>query len=209
MDLTTKRVLSQTNLSTAGQGLYAGYADAMPAADGNTYVVGSYVSNIIRVTPSRELSTFYVQHPLGPPREYGYTGLANLGNFLIANDNPSGQLVKFDVRDNQGTPVVIPQDPYHKFSTSNMMDFPSKYRNTILLAAENQAESTDAQWDSAEFLGFIPSVVKGTFATAARQMADRIYIVALPLDGETIYVSGHSSEFLLQDITDALDTVLK
>lgn len=220
MDLNTKKLLSQTNLTVASQGRYGGYSDAEPADDGNTYVVGCYTSNILRVTPSRKVSTFYVQEPVGPPRKYGYTGLAHIGDSLIANDNVAGQLVKFDVHAKQGTPVVIPQTPYHNFSTANTMNLPDRYNNSILLTAENKAgtqypwggvavwRSEDRQWDSAEYMGFIPSRVANALASAARQMADRIYIVSVYVDGPTIYVAGNSTDFIVQDITDAIDALL-
>ena len=220
MDLNTKQLLSQTNLTVASQGLYGGYSETVAADDGNTYVVGVYTSNILRVTPSGDVSTFYVQEPVGPPRKYGYTGLALVGDSLIADDNVAGQLVKFDVRARQGTPVVIAQTPYHNFSTAYIMTLPDRYNNTILLAAENFVgtqypwggvavwRSKDRQWDSVEYLGFIPSRVANALASAPRQMADRIYLVAVYVDGPTIYVAGNSTDFVVQDITDAIDALM-
>lgn len=220
MDLNAKKLLSQTNLTVASEGRYGGYSDAEPADDGNTYMVGCYTSNILRVTPSRKVSTFYVQEPVGPPRKYGYTGLAHIVDSLIANDNVAGQLVKFDVRAKQGTPVVIPQAPYHDFSTANVMSLPDRYHNTILLVAENTAgtryprggmavwRSKDRQWDSAEYMGFIPSRVANALASAARKMVDRIYMVSVYVDGPTIYIAGNSTNLIVQDITDAIDALL-
>lgn len=216
MNLKNKEVFSQVRLNN---GLYAGYADAEPGGDGNTYVVGTHVSNILRVTPEREVSTFYVQEDLGPPRPYGYTGLAHVGNTLLSNDNPAGQLVRFDVRDKVGTPVVIPQTPYHNFSTSNVMNLPEKYNDTILIAAENATpdhpsggiavwRSADQQFHEVEYLGFVPSRLTNALATAARQMANRIYVVSVYTDGANITVAGHTSEFVFQDITEELDALV-
>ena len=143
-----------------------------------------------------------------------------MGDSLIADDNVAGQLVKFDVRARQGTPVVIPQIPYHNFSTAYIMTLPDRYNNTILLAAENFVgtqypwggvavwRSKDRQWDSVEYLGFIPSRVANALASAPRQMAARIYLVAVYGDGPTIYVAGNSTDFVVQDITGAIDALL-
>ncbi|RFU73597.1 tri14 [Trichoderma arundinaceum] len=219
MDLRTKKVISQIRLNDISNGTYAGYADAELASDGNSYVVGTYVSNILRVTPQSEVSTFFVQEPLGPPREYGYTGLAHVGNVLLSNDNIAKQLVRFDIRDEKGTPVFIPQTPYHEFTTSNVMNLPEKYNNTILLAAENVTpdhpsggvavwRSRDQLYNEVEYLGFIPSRLTNALATAARQMSDRIYVVSVYTDGANITVAGYSSEFVLQDITVEVDALV-
>jgi hypothetical protein len=216
IDLKTKEVTSQLRLNN---GLYAGYADASLGPDGNTYVLGTYSSNILRVTPDKEISTFYVAEPLGPPRLYGFTGIAHVGDAMIVPDNIIGQLIHFNVRDKVGTPVTIKQTPYHAFKTANVLHFPEKYNDTILLVAENSTpdypfggvavyQDKSKQFEDVEFLGFLPSRLTNALTTSARQMADRIYVVALPTDGANITVAGESSRFVFQDFTDDLDSLI-
>ncbi|RGP67094.1 tri14 [Fusarium sporotrichioides] len=216
IDLKTKEVTSQLRLNN---GLYAGYADASLGPDGNTYVLGTYSSNILRVTPDKEISTFYVAEPLGPPRLYGFTGIAHVGDAMIVPDNIIGQLIRFDVRDKVGTPVTIKQTPYHEFKTANVLHFPERYNDTILLVAENMTpdypyggvsvyQDKTKQFNEVEFLGFLPSRLTNALTTSARQMADRIYVVALPTDGANITVAGESSRFPFQDITEELDLMI-
>lgn len=216
IDLETKEVSSQLRLNN---GLYAGYADASLGPDGNTYVLGTYASNILRVTPEKEISTFYVAEPLGPPRFYGFTGIAHVGDAMIVPDNIIGQLIRFSVHDKVGTPVTIKQTPYHGFKTANVLHFPERYNDTILLAAENTTpdhpfggvavyQDKSKQFNEVEFLGFLPSRLTNALATSARQLADRIYVVALPTDGANITVAGESSRFLFQDITEDLDLMI-
>lgn len=216
IDLQTKKVTSQLRLNN---GLYAGYADASLGHDGNTYVLGTYTSNILRVTPDKEISTFYVAEPLGPPRLYGFTGIAHVGDAMIVPDNIIGQLIRFNVNDKVGTPVTIKQTPYHEFKTANVLHFPERYNDTILLVAENKTpdhpfggvavyQDKTKQFNEVDFLGFLPSRLGNALTTSARQMADRIYIVALPTDGANITVAGESSRFLWQDVTEDLDEII-
>lgn len=216
MDLKTKEVTNQLRLNN---GLYAGYADAELGSDGNTYVLGTYTGNILRVTPEKKLTTFYVEKPLAPPRLYGFTGITHVGDALIANNNIIGQFLRFDVHDEEGTPTVIKQTPYHNFTTSNVLNLPEKYGDTVLLAAENATpehpsggvgvfRSRDKLFHEVEFLGFIPSRLTQALATAARQMADRIYVVSVYTDGANITVAGHTSKFVFQDFTDEVDALV-
>ncbi|KAB8075730.1 hypothetical protein BDV29DRAFT_155385 [Aspergillus leporis] len=219
MDLKTKNVTSQVRLNDISNGTYAGYAEAELADDGNTYVVGTHVSNLLRVTPQGEVSTFYVHPELGPPRPYGFTGLAHVKDAIITNDNVIGQLIRFDTRDEVGTPVVIPQTPYHGFTMSYVMNVPERYHGTILLETENTSpehvwggvgvyRSQNGRFEEVEYLGFIPNPLENTLATSAREMTDRIYVVALYTDGANITVSGHSSEFIFKDITSDVDELV-
>ena len=216
MDLSTKKVTNQLHLNN---GLYAGYADAELGPDGNTYVLGTYKSNVLRVTPDKKISTFYVEGPLGPPRLYGFTGITHVGDALIVNNNIIGQFLRFNIGDEEGTPVVIKQTPYHEFTTSNVLNLPERYEDTIMLATENATpdhpsggvgvfRSRDKLFHEVEFLGFIPSRLTQALATSARQMADRIYVVSVYTDGANITVAGHTKEFVFQDITEEVDSLV-
>lgn len=218
IDLSTMELTHQLYLNN---GLYAGYADAELGDDGNTYVLGVYKSNILRVTPDKRISTMYVAEPFGPPREYGFTGITHVGNTIISNDNIIGQFVRFDTENEDGTPpIIIEQTPYHNFKTSNVLAIPEKYNNTIMLATENFTpehpsggvgvyRSLDKNFHAIEFLGFIPSRLTQALATCARQMADRIYLASVYTDGANITVAGHHSKFVFQDFTDEVEALLK
>ncbi|KAE8356479.1 hypothetical protein BDV28DRAFT_145180 [Aspergillus coremiiformis] len=219
MDLNTKRVTSRLRLNEVSNGTYAGYAEAERADDDNTYVVGTHVSNILRVTPDGVVSTFYVAPDLGPPRPYGFTGVAHVPDALLTNDNSIGQLIRFDTRAQRGTPVVIPQTPHHSFTMSYVLNVPARYHGTILLETENTSadhvwggvgvyRSKDGRFEAVEYLGFIPNPLENSLATAAREMTDRIYVAALYTDGANITVSGHSSEFIFKDITAQVDALV-
>ncbi|RGP73144.1 tri14 [Fusarium longipes] len=216
IDLKTKEITSKLRINN---GLYAGYADASLGPDGNTYVLGTYTSNILRVTPDKHISTFYVAEPLGPPRLYGFTGIAHVGDAMIVPDNIIGQLIRFNVNDKVGVPVTIKQTPYHDFKTANVLHFPERYNDTILLVAENSTpdhpfggvavyQDKTKKFEEVDFLGFLPSRLSNALTTSARQMADRIYVVSLPTDGANITVAGESSRFVFQDFTEDLDMLV-
>ncbi|KAJ4145125.1 hypothetical protein LMH87_003984 [Akanthomyces muscarius] len=217
MDIDTMTVTHKLHLNN---GLYAGYADAELGSDGNTYVLGVYKSNILRVTPEREISTLFVEEPLGLPRPYGFTGITHAGHAIISNDNTIGQFVRFDTQNSDGTPpVIIQQTPHHNFNTSNVLAIPEKYNSTVLLATENMTpehpaggvgvyRSQNKSFRQIEFLGFLPSRRGNSLATCARQMANRIYLVSLPTDGANITVAGHSSHFVFQDLTEDIEALL-
>lgn len=54
------------------------------------------------------------EYPAGLPLPYGYSGVAALGDILLANDyngGTDGQIYKFDMTADVGTPVLIPRTP--------------------------------------------------------------------------------------------------
>ncbi|KAJ4128945.1 Core trichothecene cluster (CTC) protein 14 [Fusarium equiseti] len=133
---------------------------------------------------------------------------------MIVPDNIIGQLIRFNVNDKVGRPVLIKQTPYHEVKTE-------RYNDTLLLVTENQTpdhpfgQDETKQFNEVEFLGFLPSRLDNALTTSTRQMADRIYVMAdriyvvtLPTDGADIAVAGESSRFLWQDVTEDLDEMI-
>ena len=217
IDLETKKQVYKTHLNN---GLYAGYADATLGVDGNTYVLGTYRGNVLKVTPEQDVSTFYVELPIDGPREYGYTAITHVHNYIIVPTNVGAHLLRFDIRDKHPSPTIIEVTPPHSFQMANMMDFPEKYDNKIMLMTENMTPDhpsggvsvyrvTDKSLKSLDFLGFLPNHLTTSLATSTKQVHNRIYMVALYTDGNNITVSGHSDNFVLQDRTADIDALVR
>ncbi|KAG4440744.1 hypothetical protein IFR05_003788 [Cadophora sp. M221] len=217
-DLEAKIEVSRLNLTETTQGIYGGYQDVEFDAAGNIYVVGTYPTSILKVDPSGvNVEVWYLPEPIDHTIK-GLGGLAVTGNTLLANDNVSGNVLRFDLTASTGTPTSVPHSPAGVINDQgDGITLPAKYDGTVLLIAQNTVgfsvlRSKDL-WQTADFLGVIPipaSVGNGV-VTASVQIGESVYAnieyffdtpVAPPNN------AGNRTEFPLIDITAALDALL-
>ncbi|PVH72990.1 hypothetical protein DL98DRAFT_520198 [Cadophora sp. DSE1049] len=221
-DLGTSTEISRLNLTETTKGVYGGYQDLEFDSQGNIYVVGTYPTSILKVDPSGVNVDVWclpnsesIDHTVK-----GLGGLAVVGDVLLANDNVSGELLRFDLATSTGTPTIVPHTPLGNLTINDQGDgihLPAKYNGTVLLIAQNMVglsvlRSSDG-WETAEFLGVIPmpgSVGNGV-VTAVVQIGESVYAnieyffdtpVAPPNN------AGNRTEFPLIDVTAALDALL-
>ncbi|KAH7395432.1 TRI14-like protein [Cadophora sp. MPI-SDFR-AT-0126] len=222
-DLSTSTETSRLNLTETTQGLYGGYQDLEFDSRGNIYVVGTYPSSILKVDPSGEEKVEVWYLPNAGALDHtvkGLGGLAVVGDVLLANDNVSGELLRFDLTAPSGSPTVVPHNALGNLTINDQGDgihLPQKYNGRVLLIAQNTVglsvlRSGDG-WETAEFLGVIPmpaSVGNGV-VTAAVQIGESVYAnieyffdtpVAPPNS------AGNRTVFPLIDVTAALDALL-
>lgn len=80
-----------------------------------------FPSSLWRVKPDgSEIKQWYIpgEYPSSLPLPYGYSGVAAIGDILIVNDfnnGTDGNLYKFDMTADVGTPVLIPRTPNTSF----------------------------------------------------------------------------------------------
>lgn len=186
--------------------------------------MGTYPSSILKVGPSGlgEVEVWYLPNAESLDHTVkGIGGLAVVGDVLLANDNASGELLRFDMTSSTGTPTVVPHNALGNLTINDQGDgihLPAKYNGTVLLIAQNMAglsvlRSSDG-WLTAEFLGVISmpeSVVGNGVVTAAVQIGESLYAnieyffdtpVAPPNN------AGNRTVFPLVDVTAELDALL-
>jgi hypothetical protein len=119
------------------------------------------------------------------------------------------------MRDSVGIPVNVPHYPKVDISVSDAIYFPPRYKGTVLLVAQDLAgiavlRSKDGNWDWAEYLGLVPNLLNGTDATAAVQVGDGLYIVAVSFTDSIVpgTSSGNRTLFPFVDITEEVEKLL-
>ncbi|KAH8897993.1 hypothetical protein GQ53DRAFT_712506 [Thozetella sp. PMI_491] len=220
MDPAKKTILWTANLTAATGGKYGGFQDIEHDSRGNTYVVGSWPTSILRVDKNGNVTPWYVPAGL-PTTQFGLAGLAAVfgTDILLANDNASGELYRFDMSQAQGTPTLVPRTPSNTtMGTTDAIYLPPRYGGTVMLAAADLdgtlvLRSTD-QWKTAQQFSHISDNVtaaQGGFVPSNIEIAGTVYSVQeFFSDGvnPAIPSPGNRTEFPLVDITAEVNALI-
>ncbi|KAK5653081.1 hypothetical protein OQA88_9368 [Cercophora sp. LCS_1] len=221
-DPSSRRPLWAVNLTATGQGAYGGFQEAEHDARGNTYVVGTYPSSILRIDKKgRRVTPWYLPSPIVTTTR-GYSGLAATGDILLANDNNGGnggEIYRFDMRDATGRPRLVPRTPNLPLPPTDAIYLPPKYHGTVLLVAINTVgivvlRSRDGTWRAAEHLGTVANDMAfagpGAIVPTAVQIGESLYMVELFFAGQIVpgTNAGNRTLFPMYDITAQVDALL-
>jgi hypothetical protein len=217
-DLSAGRVLYKLNLTETSQGKYGGFQDVEHDSRGNTYIVGSWPTSILRVSPGGEcVVPWYLPEPI-VTTNFGYAGLAATGDILLTNDNLRGQILRFDMRQDTGHPVLVPTTPTYTFNFTDAIYLPPRYGGKVLLVAEDLVgitvlRSRDGTWTSAENLGTIPNnqtLAPGSIVPAAVQIGQSQYMIPEWDDLDIVpgTTAGNRTDFPMLDITAQIEALL-
>ncbi|EXU96701.1 hypothetical protein X797_010245 [Metarhizium robertsii] len=227
VDLKTGLEVWRSNLTKALDGKYGGYQDVAHDAAGNSYVIGTFPGSILKVDPSGETVTPWYVSDETTTTVTGFTGIVYLGTKFLTTYGKNGQVQRWNSCGGQGSPTTVPVETTETTPKTDAVlenveaiTLPKKYEGKVLLVASNTKgvyvlRSKDGEWDSAENLGEIPNKYAGSGGVVVTtvQVEERLYAVleyfgdiANPVP-ET--VAGNRTEFPLQDITSAVDELLK
>jgi hypothetical protein len=220
-DPDTKKTLWNLNITEVTQGVYGGFQDVETDEEGNTYIVGTWPGTIMRVDPEGKAVKPWYLPPTIVTTKVGFGGLAALGHILLSNDAGDGQIYRFDMRADKGTPVLVPMTPNVTYKDTDAIYMPPKYEGEVLLVSSHAAgiqvlRSKDKKWTTCEYLGTVPNsnapLAVDSIVTAAVQMGNNsVYIVddwfGDPwVAGQT---AGNRSLFPMPDITAQIEELLK
>jgi hypothetical protein len=217
----TKTIIWTANLTALTNGKYGGFQDVEHDVYGNTYVVGTYPSSIVRVNALGVASPWYGPNGV-PTTTYGYAGLAAVfgTNILLVNDNASGELYRFNMSEPMGHPVLVPRTPANiSLGDSDAIYLPPRYGGKVLLVANDLGGTTvlrskDGLWNTAEQLGTISDNVteaQGGFVPSTIEISGSLFSVQeffFDGDSSTIPESGNRTVFPLVDITAKVEALL-
>ncbi|KAF9771685.1 hypothetical protein IL306_010672 [Fusarium sp. DS 682] len=220
-DLVDNSLLWKANLTEAWDGIYGGAQDSECDDAGNTFVIGTFPSSILKVSADgKSVDPWYLSKPANHSIQ-GFAGIARKDDMLLVTDNTDGQLYKFDMKDAKGKPVHVPLskgDSSDSKVISPSLDglhLPSLYAGTVLLASDDNngtvvLRSSNGKWTSAEKLGTIPNpfVNQGGFTVASVQIAESIYAVTEFFGDAVNGRPGNRTAFPLRDITKEIETLL-
>ncbi|KAI0179011.1 hypothetical protein GGR52DRAFT_284700 [Hypoxylon sp. FL1284] len=221
-DPATQKELWSLNLTEVSQGQYGGQQDVEHDASGRIYILGSYPGTILRVEPDGSSITPWYLPEVIDHTYNGITGFAATGDILLASDamnnTGSGEIVRFDMSANQGTPVVVPRTPNEEIFSLDAVYLPPKYSGTVLLVSEHDRgvsvfRSADGKWEAAEYLGRISdysSLGEGAVNTASVEILGTVYTVDEWFSDPIINgsLAGSRTEFPFVDITSQIDDLL-
>jgi hypothetical protein len=217
-DPSKKEVLWKLNITAVSDGKYGGFQDVEHDARGNTYVVGTFPGTILRVDQEgKAIVPWYMPEQINTTR-MGYGGLAAAGEVLLANDNNSSQIHRFDMKADKGTPVLVPRTAETTMGGTDAIYLPPLYGGRVLLVSENSKgitvlRSKDGNWQTAEHLGTVltnSTAAQGGTPTAALQIGNSLYMVIEFFSDPVIsgMVSGNRTQFPLVDITAQVKNLL-
>ncbi|KAK3382598.1 hypothetical protein B0T24DRAFT_645276 [Lasiosphaeria ovina] len=207
----TKKTHWTANITTISKGAYGGFQDVEHDVRGNTYVVGTWPGTIVRISKTgKTITPWYVPNPLPPTTTKGVGGLAVVGETLLSNDG-NGQILRFDLRADRGTPVLVPIQPKVIHDDTDAIYLPPKYGGKVLLVASNFGgvlvyRSRDKTWRTSEYLGAVPrpngTLYDGAATTGVVQIgSNSIYSIIDWIDPFVDGVAGGRSLFPMPDIT--------
>ncbi|KAH7015918.1 hypothetical protein EDB80DRAFT_833154 [Ilyonectria destructans] len=217
-DLQDNSLLWQTNLTKVTGGAYSGYQDSESDDAGNTYVLGTFPSSLIKVSADGNSAVpWYLVEPADHTIR-GFTGIARKDDLFLVSDSTDGQLYRFDIRASKGKPVHIPLSSGDQPIGQGLdgIHLPLLYAGTVLLVSDTNKgtivlRSSNAKCKSAENLGTIPnsSLNDGGFTVASVQISDSIYAVT-EFFGDAINgtLPGNRTNFPLRDITQEVENLL-
>lgn len=216
-DLAKQKFNFSANLTSVANGLYGAQQDIAQDSNGNSYVVGTYPSSILKVSPNGKSITAWYEETGVPTTVHGYSGIVSCANapIIIVSDSEKGQLYRFDTRAAKGTPTLIPLQA-DAAPIGQSLDggyLPALFKDTVFLATDNVQgtvviQSKDGLWKSAVKVGVIPNRLAsiGGTPTATVQIDGRIYVVT-EFFGDA--VPRTRTDFPLYDITDEITALLQ
>jgi outer membrane protein assembly factor BamB len=161
------QVLWRKNLTEVTNGVYGGYQDVAHDAHGNTFVVGTFPTSIVKVGPNGSTAIPWYLQPQPNQTVHGLTGLAANGEILLATDSSDGQLYRFNSTNGMGRKTHVPIKGNRTAGIGNDLDgiaLPQCFNGTVLLVSDNTEgtivlRSADGLWTSAEVLGTVPNML--------------------------------------------------
>lgn len=212
----------RVNLTEVTQGKWSGFQDVTVDKRGNSYVIGTYPSSILKVDKAGKRITTWL-----PPKTpinttvHGFTGVESIGDTLLVIDSNGvpeelsdgdSLLWRMDMRDPIANPKQVTlRPPGVKIGVPDAIHLPEKYGGKIMLVSLNYVgvlvlRSRDA-WVSAEVLGTVksdfPAFFQKIIPSTVQIGEDRVFAVGQKFPGAIVpgTKGGNQTEFPFFDIT--------
>ncbi|KAI1401763.1 hypothetical protein F4819DRAFT_313356 [Hypoxylon fuscum] len=221
-DPAKQEIVWSLNVTEVSQRQYGGQQDVEHDSRGHIYVLGTFPSSIMRVeSDGSNLIPWYLLEEVDHT-SWGFTGFAATGEILLVcdamNNSGSGEIYRFDMTADKGTPVLVPRTPNEDISSLDAIYLPPKYSGKVLLVSEHERgvsvlRSADGKWETAEYLGRISnytSLEQGAQNTATVEISGSIYTVDEWFTDPTVAgnSAGNRTEFPSVDITSRIEELL-
>lgn len=197
-DPKAKRLIADLNLDTAQDEFKAatgnltnGFQDvATVDATGDSYMIGTFGNSIVKLARDTSVPRLWYA-PENYTHQYGFGGIAALGDKLIISDAISGGFVTFDTReatdDPRPTYVALQGLPTNGYKPLNAdgVYLPKRYGGTVVLWSDDyngtSVYGSADNWATAHFIGLVanddPGRINGAMTTACFEINDRVFVL--------------------------------
>lgn len=235
INMETNEVLWHSDVSAPTNGAYGGCQEAIHDRHHNTYVLCTYPGAIIKVSADGKTATpWYLSNYMEPGAKVqrpGLTGGVSKDDYLLAVDDESHKLLRFDMREEKGNPVVVKIGNDEDVGLGlDGAYLPPKYEGRVLLVTSESKEInviiSNDNWETAEKAGVIKNtywenpennrgfsvstVQVGKSYDAPIYSINEYFLDAQDASKPTVpgTLAKDRSEFPLQDITEALEKIV-
>jgi hypothetical protein len=209
------------------QAKWGGFQDVTTDAEGNSYVVGTYPSSILKVDKSGKHIDIWYPPQTTNTSVHGYTGIDSTGDTILVVDNqnvpeqsPNGNaaIFRFDMTDSHPHPIRVPLTPSTPIGTSDTISLPRKYGGKVALVSIDLIGVTVLRsrdgWRTAEQLGTIAidfGLVNLRDLPATFPISEQLFAIGEYFPGSFVpgTVAGNQSDFPFFDITSQVDGLLR
>lgn len=215
------QVLWRKNLTEVTNGVYGGYQDAAHDTHGNTFVVGTFPTSIVKVGSNGSTAISWYLQPQPNQTVPGLSGLAASGDILLSTDSSDGQLYRFNMTEKVGHKIHVPLKGSNATRIGNSLDgilLPKQFNGTVLLVSDTTdgtvvLRSADGLWTSAEMVGTVPNLYlsQNGFSVDNVEIGGSLYSVTEFFLDEKVpgTLAGNRTQFPLVDITHQVLELLK
>lgn len=194
-DPKSRQLITDLNLDFAQEEFRAvtgnltnGFQDvAAVTTNGDSYIVGTFGNSIVKLARDTSVPRLWYS-PKNYTYEYGFGGIAVLGEKLIVSDALSGGFVTFDTREHNPQPTYVElQDLPTNYRPLNAdgVYLPKRYNGKVALWSDDyngtSVYGSADNWASAHFIGLIvnddPGRTQGAMTTACFEINDSVYVL--------------------------------
>ncbi|KIM98617.1 hypothetical protein OIDMADRAFT_56965 [Oidiodendron maius Zn] len=195
--------------------LVTGFQDMAEDNQGNSFVIGSFGSVIVKIDRNGTPRVWYEPKNINDTLVSG--GIIRSGNKIIINDRLYPALVTFNIDEPYGTPVYVHPEgfPANYSAGTDALVAPSKYGGRVVLWSDDfygtRVIGTRDNWETAEYLGLVlmdsSLRSRGGFTTDSFAVGNTIY--SLTEFFQATKPIQTTKEFTMVDMTEQVDQLVR
>ncbi|KAL7917894.1 hypothetical protein ACQKWADRAFT_331508 [Trichoderma austrokoningii] len=195
--------------------LITGFQDMAEDDQGNTYVIGSFGSIIVKINKSGTPQIWYQPKNISDTLHSG--GIVRSGNKIVINDRVAPGLLIFDINESMGSPISVHPEgfPTNYTGGGDGLLLPSRYGGKVILWSDDfygtRVVGSRNNWKTAEYLGLVLMdenlSAQGGYTTGSFEVGQTIY--SLTEFFQPTRSVKPKQEFLMVDMTEQVDKLVK
>ncbi|UKZ96831.1 uncharacterized protein TrAFT101_011608 [Trichoderma asperellum] len=195
--------------------LITGFQDMAEDNQGNTYVIGTFGSIIVKINRNGTPQIWYEPKYINDTLVSG--GIVRSGDRIVINDRVAPGLLTFDINEPRGYPVYVHLEgfPTNYTGGGDELLLPSRYGGKVILWSDDfygtRVVGSTNNWKTAEYLRLVPMddnlSRQGGYTTGSFEAGQAIY--SLTEFFQPTRSVKPKQEFLMVDMTEQIDELVK